>query len=204
MSRNHSKCSGRSKGSLGSRKQAAAGGEGVDVGFGFVAAQADDSRKTEGESRIVARAFADGIEGDFENDARFDLEPVAFFGNHQTEEFVGEFGDFVVGEAGVGFAERGELVGGFVAQGEGVVAQDASPFAVAVFDGGYHDIESGEAFFEFHPTPTASAGGVEALRVFDHQAFVAALAGGVEEVVELSGSEGFEQLGAAEGFGEIE
>ena len=43
-----------------------------------------------------------------------------------------------------------------------------------------------------------------AFGVLNHQTFVATLAGGVEEVVELVGTEGFEQLGAAEGFGEIE
>ncbi len=146
----------------------------------------------------MAWAFADGIEGDLEDDAGLDFEAVAFFGNRQGEEFVGEFGDLLVGEAGVGFAECGELAGGFIAEGEGVVAQDAAPFSVAVFDGGDDDIEGGEAFFEFHPTPAAAAGRVGALGILNQQSFVAAFAGVVEKVVQILGAAGLEQLGEAE------
>ena len=106
----------------------------------------------------MAGAFADGVEGDLEDDAGLDFEAVAFFGNRQGKEFVGEFGDFGIGEAGVGFAEGGELVGGFVAEGEGVVAQDAAPFAMAVFHRGDDDIKGGEAFLSFTQLPPRRPG----------------------------------------------
>ncbi len=50
-------------------EEAAGGLEGVDVVRVFVAAEADDSREAQREAGIVARAFADGVEGDFQDDA---------------------------------------------------------------------------------------------------------------------------------------
>ena len=48
------------------------GGEGVDVGSGFVGAKADDARKAESIATRVAIRFLDVVEGDFEDDERFD------------------------------------------------------------------------------------------------------------------------------------
>ena len=103
-------------------KELTGGRKRVDLRDGFVPADADDSGKAEGQAGIVARAFSDGIEGDFENHERLDFEAIAFFGNGGREEFVGEFGDLGVGESGVGFSQSDELAGRFIAEGEGVVA----------------------------------------------------------------------------------
>ena len=62
-------------------EEAAGGGEGVDVFGGFVAALADDSWEAQRKPGIVAGAFADGVEGDFQDDAGLDFEAVAFFGD---------------------------------------------------------------------------------------------------------------------------
>lgn len=61
------------------REESAGGGEGVDIRLGFVAAEADDSGKAQGEAGVVAWALTDGVEGDFENHAWLDLESVAGF-----------------------------------------------------------------------------------------------------------------------------
>ncbi len=60
-------------------EEAAGGGEGVDIGLGFVAAEARDPREAEGETGIMAGASADGVEGDFENNTRLNLVAVAGF-----------------------------------------------------------------------------------------------------------------------------
>ena len=120
----------------------------------------------------MAGAFADGVEGDFEDDEGFDFDAVAGLREGGGEDLVGEGSNFEVGEAGVGFADGGEGARFFIAHGEGVVAQDAAPFAVAVFHGGDDDIERGEAFFEFDPGQTSATGLVGAGGVFDQEALV--------------------------------
>ena len=133
----------------------------------------------------MAGAFADGVEGDFEDDEGFDFDAVAGLREGGGEEFVGEGGDFEVGEAGVGFADGGEGACFFIAHGEGVVAQDAAPFAVAVFHGRDDDIECGEAFFEFDPGEAAAAGLVGAGWVLDEEALVSGGADVTEVGVDL-------------------
>ena len=133
----------------------------------------------------MAGAFADGVEGDFEDDEGVDFDAVAGLREGGGEEFVGEGGDFEVGEAGVGFADGGESAGFFIAHGEGVVAQDAAPFAVAVFHGGDDDIECGEALFEFDPGEATAAGLVVAGRVFDEESLVSGGADVAEVGVDL-------------------
>lgn len=69
--------------------------------------------------------------------------------------------------------------------GEGVVGEDVSAFAVAEFGGGDDAVEGGEVGFEFKPPFAAAAGGVEGARVFEEDAFVAAIAGGFEGGLDL-------------------
>ena len=45
--------------------EATAGGEGVDLGGGFVGADTGDAGKAEGEAAFVAGARLDVVEGDF-------------------------------------------------------------------------------------------------------------------------------------------
>ena len=56
-------------------------GEGVDLGDGFVCAQAHDARKTEGKATCVAVGALNIVEGDFEHDSRLDVAlEAAIFG----------------------------------------------------------------------------------------------------------------------------
>src|SRR3954469_1735733 len=104
----------------------------------------------------------------------------AGLGDGFFEKVGGEAGDFGVGQATVRFADDFEFAGLVVADGEGGVAEDVFAFAMAVFGGDNDAIQSRKSFLEFEPGEAAAAGGVDALGVFNHEAFVAAGAGGGE------------------------
>lgn len=170
--------------------EASGGGEGVDLGGGFVGAEAGDAREAEGEAAVVAFAGLDSVEGDFEHDVGHDEAAAAEVFERVFEKVLGEGGDLGVGEAGVGFADGEEAIGGVVADGEGVVTKHAAALAVALLDSDDHDVKGGIGFFEFEPGEAAAAGGVGASGVLGHEALVAAGAGGEEGGFDVGGGRG--------------
>lgn len=159
--------------------------DGVDLFGGFVSSDAGDAWKAESEARIVARAFADRVESDFKDDKRFNLDPVASLGDGAGKELVGECRNIQISKACVGFADDSERAGFIVSDGEGIVAEDAVAFPVAIFRMSHHDIECGKAFFEFDPSESSTTRLVWTGWVFDHQALVTALSDLMETGVDL-------------------
>ena len=51
-------------------------------------------------------AGLDGVESDFDDDAGFDFNSVAFAGLCQGKKFRGQLRDLGIGESGVGLADR--------------------------------------------------------------------------------------------------
>ena len=68
---------------------------------------------------------------------------------------------------------------------KGVVAQHADAPAVSVLDGGDHYIKRRQLPFQLQPGLSAPPRGVGGFGIFDHQAFVAAGLGSVEEAIEF-------------------
>src|SRR5580658_3200106 len=103
--------------------------EGIDFSDGFVWAETDDTRESEGETAVVAIRTLDIIESDFYDDERFDGADVAVVLDGMGEEIIGQLADFCIGYAGVGFANVDEAIGVAgeigVADGEGVVGEQA-------------------------------------------------------------------------------
>jgi hypothetical protein len=91
----------------------------------------------------------------FKNDEGFDFDTVAGSGERalaRNSSVRAAISRSVSPSAG--FASSGKAAGGFVAHGEGVVAQNAASLAVTVFHCGHDDIERGEAFLSLiHARP---------------------------------------------------
>ena len=128
-------------------------GEGVDFGDGLVFSDSQNSWEAEGEAAGVAGGAHDVIEGDFEDNEGLDSAEVAVVDEGVGFEEGGQGGDFLVGEAGVGFANVFEGLVGIVgvADGEGVIAEDVGAAAVTVFDAGDDYIQGGEFALELEP-----------------------------------------------------
>lgn len=133
----------------------------------------------------MAGGSADGVEGDFEDEVGFDVVFAAVFAEGVALEVLGEFFDFVVGEAAVGFADDAEGAGVCVADGEGVRGEDVGSVAMALLGDGDDAIEGGHDAFEFEPCAAATAGGVWAGGVFGDEAFVAIAEGLFEVGIDL-------------------
>ena len=75
---------------------------------------------------------------------------------------------------------------GAIAVAAGVaVGLAADPLAVSVFGGGNYNVEGSHLTFQLQPRLSTPAGRVKRFGIFDHQAFVAAGLGGVEERIEF-------------------
>jgi len=124
----------------------------------------------------VAGAAHDVVEGDFEDAEGFDGAEVAVVFEGVGLEPSGEFEDFGVGDAAVGFAYVQEFAV-WAADGERVVGEQAGALAVAILGACNDDVEGGELAFEFDPAQAAAAGLIVRVGGFEHDAFVGASAG---------------------------
>ena len=75
---------------------------------------------------------------------------------------------------------------------------------MAPLDPGDDHIEGGERFLQLQPAETAAARRVAALRIFDHQPLVVARPCGVEDLIQLRGVGGPDEVGEHEGGGKAE
>ncbi len=119
----------------------------------------------------MAGRFLDVVEGDFQDDERFDGSNMAVIFDGVTQEKIGVLADFGVRKAGIGFADVQECVS--VADGESVIRKNFVAFSVTVFDGGDDDIQSGKGFFQLEPEAAAAAGCVRRIGNLGDYAFVA-------------------------------
>src|SRR4051812_2294766 len=120
-------------------------GEGVNLTYWFVRAEAEDTREAQGVSTLVAVGFHHIVEGDFEDNVRFDEDAVSAIFDGVLLEPLSEFGDLDVSQARVGFADIEKAGAGFaLADGEGVIAQDGGALAVSVLDAGNDYVEGSE------------------------------------------------------------
>ena len=158
----------------------------VDLVDRLVGAEGDDPREAQREPRPVAVRADDHVERDLDDDGRLDhvVAPVA--GDRVVLEPARHLGDLGVGQPAVGLADVDQPVVVGVADGEGVIAQDAVALAVADLDADDDAIDGGQRLLHLQPAEAAPAGGVDALRILDHQALVAAAArigeGGLDRV----------------------
>src|SRR5438552_11688538 len=95
--------------STGFTEQAAGGGEGVNVGEGFVGADAHDAGEAHGQPALVTRAALDAIEGNFQDCVRFAFVGAAGFAKDAREEGLGQLRDFGGGQSTVSLADGFQL-----------------------------------------------------------------------------------------------
>ena len=123
------------------------------------------------------------VEGDFEDDLRAHLAHRAPAPHGVVAHPLVEAAQFLVGKAGIGLADRHQLVAAPGA--EGVVGIERRALAVAALGIHQDGVEGQRAAFPFEPRALRPAGDVERIRPLQHQPLDAALAGPVAQFPEL-------------------
>jgi hypothetical protein len=82
--------------------------QGIDVRGGLVAADGVDAGEAHGEAGVVALRGLDRVEGDLEDEVRFDVMLAAFLRKGVALEVGRKFLDLGIGESGVGLADDAE------------------------------------------------------------------------------------------------
>ena len=113
----------------------------------LVASNRFDAREAQCESALVSRTRLNGIERDFEHGIGLHFTIAAVIRDRLLFEMLGQLGDLDVGQSAVGFSNRQQFARGFVAHGEGIIAQDMIAFAVAEFRGDHDDVERRQFLF---------------------------------------------------------
>ena len=126
----------------------------------------------------------DHVERDLNHDGRLDLAVAPEAGDRVLLEPASHLRDLGIAESGVGLADRYQPPACVVANGEGVVGEDTVALAVADLDADDDAVDRRQGLFHLQPAEPTATGGVEALRVLDHEALVAPGAGRREELVE--------------------
>ena len=140
-------------------------------------------RKAQRIPALVSVRLHHVVEGDFQNDFRFDDQAEALIFDGVFQEPLSHLGDLDVGQAGIRFADVEQFFS--IAHGEGVVAQHSDALAVAVLDRRDHHVERGQFALELEPRFAAPSGSVGRRGVLDHQAFVAAGLRGFKQLIEF-------------------
>src|SRR2546423_3354484 len=160
----------------------------VDLRNRLVVAEVHDSRESKSEAAGMPVGPLDRVEGNFQHDLWSDRVPVTDVANLHAQELRGHGRYLGVSQPGVRLPDVDELAHLRVQHGERVVGEHALAFAVAPFDRRHDHVERREWTLQLQPRETAASRRVWAPRVFDHQAFVAALARLRKDAVEMVGA----------------
>ena len=148
-------------------------GQGIDIRRSLVAADGFDPGEAERKTAVVAFAGLDAVEANLQHQIGHDGAAAPLVVEGMLFEMGGEFLDFEICQAAVGFTDHFQLPGGLILDCEGVVTQHMAAFAMALLGGGDHDIKTEGTGFEFQPRLAAAPGGVRTVGVFDDESLVA-------------------------------
>lgn len=94
----------------------------------------------------MAITFLNRIEGDFDDNGRFNFDAVSLARRCQILELCGKVFNLDICQARIRLSYGQEFVAGFVAYGEGIVAEHFASASMSVFDGDDDHIEGSKLF----------------------------------------------------------
>src|SRR5205823_5902132 len=100
-----------------------------------------DSGKTQRQTARMSSAGLDRIERDLKHRVGFHLAITATILDRLLFEMLGQLGNLDIGQTAVGFSNRGEFAGFFIAHGERVITQNMIALAVPQLGCDHDDIE---------------------------------------------------------------